>query len=612
MSKDELNLPNDVEQLKAMIAEREATLAERESVHIATIAEHEQIITRYTQTITQHAEKITQHETVIASQHDTIEKQLKKLESLQRQVARLLRRQYGPQKERIDPNQLTLFTVEELEQLVAELEQGKVDSVSTDDGSASDTSDGATDDDSTDDPSKPKPKRRGHGRRPIPDSIPREPVIHQLTNEERICPCCGKLRKEIGSEVSEQLEFVPAQLKVIQHHRIKYACDECEEHVVIASKPPQPIEKGLPGPGLLAYLTLSKYGDYLPLYRLEDILSRCGVILRRSTLCGWIASVSDLLKPLYNVMCGRVRRSRVIHTDDTGIKMLEPGQCRNCKFWTYIGDDANPFVVYEFSLTREGENPTRFLENFKGYLQADAFSGYDELLSKGTIIEVACMAHCRRYWWEAIGNDSRRTHEAISYIARLYELEVHFENSLLTGDVLRDARQQHAIPILHAFETWLKKEQDKVLPKSLIGQAFTYTLNQWQALCRYTEDGALDIDNNIAERMVKLPAIGRKNWLFVGSQTGGDRAAILLSIIASAKLCKVEPWAWLHAVLKELPIRIAAADANPDKPPDLSDLLPDAWLKSHPEHRWEIDDIRKVERDRSRRQKSSKRRPQGR
>jgi transposase len=613
MSMDELNLPNDVEQLKAMIAEREAALAERESVHIATIAEHEltisqhsQIITQHVETITQHAETITQHEVVIASQHDTIEKQLKKLESLQQQVARLLRRQYGPQKERIDPNQLMLFTVEELEQLVTELEQSKVDSVSTDDGSVSDEVTA----DSTDNASKPK--RKGHGRRPIPDSIPRVPVIHELTDEERICPCCGKLRKEIGSEVSEQLEFIPAQLKVLQHRRIKYACDECEEHVVIAPKPPQPIEKGLPGPGLLAYLALSKYGDYLPLYRLEDILSRCGIILRRSTLCDWIASVSDLLKPLYNVICRRVRRSHVIHTDDTGIKMLESGQCRNCRFWTYVGDDANPFVVYEFSLTREGENPTRFLEGFKGYLQADAFSGYDELLSKGTIIEVACMAHCRRYWWEAIGNDSRRAHEAISYIARLYELEMHFENSLLTGDALRDARQQHAIPILHAFETWLKKEQGNVLPKSLIGQAFTYTLNQWQALCRYTEDGALDIDNNIAERMVKLPAIGRKNWLFVGSQTGGDRAAILLSIIASAKLCKVEPWAWLNAVLKELPIRMAAADATPDKPPDLSDLLPDAWLESHPEHRWEIDDIRKEERDRSRRQKISKRRPQGR
>jgi transposase len=631
MSTEDLNLPNDVEQLKAMIAQREAvhfdtlaqreaahfaTLAQREALHLATIAEHKQIITRHTQTIaqhvktiTQHTETIVQHEVVIASQHDTIEKQLKKLASLQQQVARLLRRQYGPQKERVDPNQLMLFTVEELEQLVSELEQGKVDSVSMDDGSASaDT----TAEDSTDEASKSKPKRKGHGRRPIPDSIPRELVIHELTDEERLCPCCGKRRKEIGSDMTEQLEFIPAQLKVLQHHRIKYVCDECEENVAIAPKPPQPIEKGLPGPGLLAFTALSKYGDYQPLYRLEDILSRNGIILRRSTLCDWIASIADLLKPLYSTMCHRVRRSRVIHSDDTGIKMLEPGQCRNCKFWVYVGDEANPFVVYEFSLTREGENPSRFLEGYEGYLQVDAFGGYDALLSERGIIKAGCMAHCRRYWWESIDTDSRRAHEAISYIARLYELETHFENAALKGDALRDARQQHALPILNAFETWLKKERDSVLPKSPIGQAFTYTLNQWQALSRYTEDGALAIDNNIAERMVKLPAIGRKNWLFVGSQSGGDRAAILLSIIASAKLCKVEPWAWLNAVLKELPIRMALANASPDQPPDLSDLLPDAWLKSHPEHRWEIDDIRQEERDRSRQQKSSKRRPQGR
>lgn len=361
---------------------------------------------------------------------------------------------------------------------------------------------------------------------------------------------------------------------------------------------------------MLAHTTLSKYGDYLPLYRQEDILSRSGIIIRRSTLCDWIAAVADLLTPMYNAMCHRVRRSRVIHTDDTGVKMLAEGQCQNCKFWTYVGDDANPFAVYEFSLTREGENPSRFLEDFEGYLQADAFSGYDQVYAKGKVIEVACMAHCRRYWWEAKETDSRRAHEAISYIARLYTLESQFEKSQLKGDALRDARQKHALPILTNFESWLTKEHANVLPKSPVGKAFTYTLNQWQALCRYTQDGALEIDNNIAERMVKLPAIGRKNWLFVGSENGGDRAAILLSVIASAKLCKVEPWAWLNAVLKELPIRMAAITAS-DKPPDLSDLLPDAWLKNNPKHRWQIDDIRQVERKRSRLQKSSKRKNLG-
>ena len=239
-------------------------------------------------------------------------------------------------------------------------------------------------------------------------------------------------------------------------------------------------------------------------------------------------------------------------------------------------------------------------------------AAYDHLYAKDKVIEVACMAHCRRYWWEAIHLDSRRVHEAISYIARLYELEIQIDNAKLTGDARRDARQQHAIPILNAFEAWLNSEWPGVLPKSPIRQAFTYTLNQWQALRRYTEDGALEIDNNLAERMVKVPAISRKNWLFVGSETGGHRAAILLSIIASARHCKVEPWAWLNAVLKELPIRLCDFDAAVNKPPDLTDLLPDKWLKDHPEHFWEIDSIRQEERARSRQKKLSNRRPQGR
>ena len=223
------------------------------------------------------------------------------------------------------------------------------------------------------------------------------------------------------------------------------------------------------------------------------------------------------------------------------------------------------------------------------------------------------MTHCRRYWWEAKETDSRRAHEAISYIARLYALEAQFDQAKLEGDALRDATQQHATPILNTFAAWLRQEQTNVLPKSPISKAFTYTLNQWSALCRYTEDGALSIDNNLAERLMKLPAIGRKNFLFVGSETGGERASILLSIIASAKLCADEPWAWLNAVFRELPIRRAAASpatSESGKPPDLTDLLPDNWLQSHPKHRTQIDDIRKKERQRSRQQKISKRKRQ--
>ena len=591
-----LNLPDDVEQLKAMIAEREA-------VHRVSLAERDASLAKQSVTIAEHQDSIAQHETVNAAQHETIEKHLRKLTGLEQQLARLLRKQYGPQKERIDPDQLTLFSAGELTKLAEELQRGTLDSISTDDGGCNEDEDEAS--------SRKRngnTKRKGHGRRPLPDHLRREVVTHELSDKERACPCCGKLRREIGSEISEQLEYVPASLKVVQHHRRKYACTGCEENVAIAPKPPQPIDRGLPGPGLLAHTVLAKYGDYLPLYRQEDILSRNGIIIRRSTLCDWVASAADLLKPLYDVMCDHVRTSRVIHTDDTGIKMLQIGQCANCKFWTYVGDDSNPFAVYEFSLTREGANPSRFLEKFAGYLQADAFSGYDQVYATGKVIEVACMAHCRRYWWEAKDTDSRRAHEAISYIARLYALEEEFDNSKLSGDARRAARQQHALPILNAFETWLRSEQNHVLPKSEIGKAFTYTLNQWAALCRYTEDGALSIDNNLAERQVKLPAIGRKNWLFVGSENGGDRAAILLSMIGSAKLSRVDPWAWLNAVIRELPLRRAAA-GDPQKPPDLTDLLPNAWLKNNPEHRWTIDDLRQKEREQSRRMKISKRKP---
>ena len=301
MSQDDLHLPDDVEQLKAMIAGRDEAIAGQ----AVAIAERD--------------EAISQHETVIAAQHETIEQQLRKLEGLHQQLARLLRKQYGPQKERIDPDQLTLFSAEELESLVAELQQGVTDSVSTDDGTDDDIS---SDDDGGEavDP-KRKQSQQGHGRRPLPDHLPREEVIHELTDKERTCPCCGKLRKEIGSEVSEQLEFVPASLKVIQHHRKKYACDACEENVAIASKPAQPISKGLPGPGLLAHTVLSKYGDYLPLYRQEDILSRHGIIIRRSTLCDWVAATADLLQPLYDLMGDRVRSSHVIHTEDGALSI---------------------------------------------------------------------------------------------------------------------------------------------------------------------------------------------------------------------------------------------------------------------------------------------------
>jgi transposase len=437
-----------------------------------------------------------QHEEVVAGYEDTVQSQQRTIEQQEQTIARLLRRLSGPKQERIDPNQLTLFDAEELEALVAEL-AAEAEASAEEAGS-----------------SGRKRRRRGHGRRGLPKHLPREQRVYELPEADRACPCCGEMRQEIGRETSEQLEFIPASFKIIEHLRLKYACRHCEEHVAIASKPPQPIEKGLPGPGLLAHTVLSKYGDHTPLYRQEDIAARHGILLRRSTLCDWIAAAADLALPLYERMCQLALQSKVLHTDDTSVKLLDPllGHARTAKFWVYVGDAAHPYSVYDFTISRQRDGPTKFLQSFEGYLQADAYSGYDGIYvgSEGAIIEVACWAHCRRYWWEARTTDPRRGHEALAYIARLYQIESLVADA--PSEQRRDFRQQQALPILETFRAWIDQQGSQVLPKSPIAKAMTYTLNQWDALVRYTQHGDLSIDNNISERMVKIPALGRKNW----------------------------------------------------------------------------------------------------
>jgi transposase len=538
MSTDATSLPNDPARLRALL------LAER----------------------AQHAATLAQIEATLSSQQRTITQQ-------EQTIARLLRRFYGPQQERIDPNQLTLFDTKELEALAEELAAAKKE------------------------PAPSSPRKNGHGRRALPRNLPREQVLHELPEAARHCPCCGEVRQEIGRETSEQLEYTPATLKVIEHVRLKYACRACEEHVTTAAKPPQPIDKGLPGPGLLAQVVLGKYGDHQPLYRQQDILARHGVVLRRSTLCGWIAAAADLAEALYQRMCERVLSSHVIHTDDTSVKLLDPlvGHARTARFWAYIGDGEHPYSVYDFTDSRQRDGPAKFLQNFTGYLQADAYGGYDGIYSGGKVREVACWAHTRRYWWEARTTDARRAHHALGVIARLYQLEATFAE--LSSEERGAARQEHAAPILAEFRIWLDEQRLGPVPKSPIGQAVTYTLNQWQALVRYTADGRLSIDNNVSERTVKIPAIGRKNWLFVASHTGGHRAAILFSLVASCKANQVEPWAYLRDIFTRLPLLGNIA------PESLDNLLPDRWLIDYPQHRWQIDELRRQER----RKKASRR-----
>jgi hypothetical protein len=322
---------------------------------------------------------------------------------------------------------------------------------------------------------------------------------------------------------------------------------------------------------------------------MEDILSRGGVNLNRSTLYDWMAAVADVTKPLYELMKQLVLQSKIIQTDDTSVKLIDPlseGGSRTARFWAYLGDKNHPFEVYDFTVSRERHGPEEFLRDYSGYLQADAYGGYDGVYLKPSdkpIIEVACWAHARRYWHKAREEDPARAHHVLAVVTKLYKVES--DTRELSAAARLSARKEVSRPLLDDLKKWL--DEEVFLPKSLSGKAATYTLNQWNALNRYLEDGDLSIDNNASERAMRPVAIGRKNWMFVGSKPAGHRAAILMSLIATCKANLVEPWAWLKDVLTQLPL------GTP-----LESLLPNTWLTSHPEHRWSIAERRKLERER--------------
>ena len=552
-----------------------------------------QVTDRLQQATSQH-EAVAEQFTVALADKD------RQLSALEHQLKLLLRQLRGSRQERVDPDQLLLFSLEELKEIAEQLTAAESKFVDAD----------------------PPPRNRRRRTSPgrvgrLPDHLEREIIRHELSEEELACPDCGEQRTEIGVETSEQLELIPARLKVLEHHRVKYACCDCQEHVAIADKPPQPIEKGLPGPGLCSHTVLGKFGDHTPMYRQEDIHSRLGKTIRRSTLCGWQSQLATLAAALVMRMKCLLLQSKVIHTDDTSIKMLQPGQgiTKTCKFWPYLGDWEHPYAVYDFTLTRERDGPQRFLAGYQGYLQADAYSGYDCIYAGDDVKEVACWIHARRYWHRAIDNDPLRANTALGYIARLSQVEqqlrgafpAHNSRGQRDFEAVARGRQIHSLPILNDFKKWLDEENTskKILPKSPIRQAFTYSLNQWDALVRYTEEGYLSFDNNVAERLVKIPAIGRKNFLFGRKRDGWPRRGDhVLFGEQRAKANGVEPFSWLKAVFSDLPYhrdglafqQVSNKEAVTST--ELDHLLPDRWLLDHPECKWQIDTLRRTERER--------------
>jgi transposase len=347
--------------------------------------------------------------------------------------------------------------------------------------------------------------------------------------------------------------------------------------VIAALRPPLPIAKGLPGPGLLAHLIVSKCVDHLPLHRLERVYERQGFFMHRSTLCDWMAASAQLLRPLYELLVRAVLQSRALHTDDTPVKMQALGthQLTTARLWAYLGDAAHPYNVFDFTTNHKRDGPQQFLAHYQGYLHADAFSGYDGLYlpdprtATARIIEVACNAHARRKFYEARTSDALRAHQALAYYRQLYELERQAKE--FSDAQRQQMRQELAVPILNQFHTWLEALRAEVLPKSPLAEAVGYALNHWTALVRYTEAGFLSIDNNGTEREMKRIAIGRKNWLTVGSPRGGETAAILFSFTSTCQRLGVEPWRYLRDVLERLPI-------HPRE--QLAELLPDEWARA--------------------------------
>lgn len=394
------------------------------------------------------------------------------------------------------------------------------------------------------------------------------------------------MRQVIGSETSEQLDYEPARVKVIEHVRLKYACKACEAkaaptgpQIVVAAKPFWPIEKGLAAPGLLAFVIVSKYGDHLPMYRLEDILARHDIDIARSTMYDWARQSAAALTPLYELMVQEVLASRVLHTDDTPVEVLDPtlGQTRTGRIWVYVGDDAHPSIVYDYTPSRSRDGPMTFLKDWGQdvvrYLQADAFGGYDGIYAGqagGLVVEVACWAHARRKFFEAQASDLAASTQALAYIRLLYDVEDQAKH--VSPAERAGLRQERAAPILVQFRAWLLGQQGTnggpVLPKSPMGQAITYALNQWAALTVYLLDGNLKIDNNTAENAERRIALGRKNWLFCGSDNGGATAAVLFSLIATCQRHGVNPFDYLRDVLT----RMAALPIS-----RLPQLLPDRW-----------------------------------
>jgi transposase len=453
-----------------------------------------------------------------------------RIAQLQLQIAVLRRARFGRRSERLDQE------LGQLELMLDELRSAQAEALAD---------------------VPPKPGAAQHPvRRPLPAHLPRE--THTHAPEETGCPACGGALKPLGEDVTELLEYVPASFKVIRQVRPKLACACCDV-IVQAPTPDRPIARGLAGPGLLAHVLVSKYADHLPLYRQSAIYAREGVELPRSTLAEWVGGAHHLLRPLVAALRTHVLDTAKLHGDDTPIPVLAPGTGKTAtgRLWTYVRDDRPagsaeaPAVWFAYSPNRKGEHPKRHLETFKGILQADAYAGFGALYDSGRVVPAACWAHVRRRFYElAQAHHSPLAQEALQRIEALYAIEGEIRGQ--PPDVRQSVRQARAGPVLDGLHQWLQDTLRGVSRKSGLGSAIGYALKLWPALTLYRDDGRVEIDNNAAERALRAVALGRKNYLFAGSDAGGERAAGIYSLIGTAKLNGLDPEAYLREVISRI------------------------------------------------------------
>jgi transposase len=476
---------------------------------------------------------------------------LGQIDDLAGQLYYLNRQLFGKKSEKLNPAQRMLF--EDLyQQIQSKLQQENNNATSI-----------------------PTPRRRPNathkGRRPLPEHLERHVIAIEPDESEKVCDTCQTEKERIGEEVTEKLDYVPASFTVKRYVRAKYACRQCQGNVSIGPLPAMVIDKGIPTEGLLAHLITSKYADHLPLNRLEGIIKRHGVDINVSTMCDWVGHCADLLNPLVKQMHNKILQSPTINTDDTAVPVKSKkrkGSTYKGYLWVYIDDSKN--VVFNFTPNRSREGPKKFLDDYRGYVQADAYSGYDEFFRRSNATEVGCHAHARRKFDYAMDSDPVRACQMLALWKQLYAVEKLAREHDYSDQQLLAARQNESIRVLEKIRANVMAWKDQVLPKSPVGKAITYALNQWDALRRYVDDPILAIDNNLSERTLRMVAIGRKNWMFAGSETGAERAAILYSLVASCKLNGLDPFAYFRDVLE----RVTTYPSD-----KIDDLLPSNWKK---------------------------------